>query len=265
MLALALAPLTVPLALAGFWAATGAKSEQLPILAIAALYTYAVAVVVGLPAAFILRYFGRTHAWQYALAGLLTGALAFLFLFKSGGWALALFGALGVVAALLFWLVGVRGNAVFARPPGSTEAIARSLVHAGGEVRRTTIDVRERLRTLLADLCATIAAWRSRPRGTPGPPRAPVAGIIAVAIPLLTTVGTFPWIWLGLRRSVERLYTAGMIVVLGYWGIVVALSAITVIIALVAILLRERYRYPLALAAVALAAAGLAILRVQFG
>ena len=266
MVAFLLAPLAVPMALAAWAIAGRASRDQWILVVVAALYTYGVTLVAGIPALFVYRYMGWSRAWQFALGGFLLGVGAFIGFVRSGADAIAMFGRLGAIAALAFWAIGVRGNAAFAlrRPAATPSPVAPLRLPPAPEIRRRAGEATRKACSRVERWRAAFAAWRGS-RAAPGAPRPPVMGLIAVALPLLTTVGSFPWLLMGLKRWIDKLYTLGMILVLGYFGIVLMISGLTVVIAIAAIALRERYRFALAAAAVALAAIGLVILRVQMG
>jgi hypothetical protein len=274
ILAFAVAPLVVPVAFAPLMLARQASRDQWILAPIATALAYGVILIGGIPVVLLYRAMGWSRAWHYALGGFVLGVVAFYGFATDSLGAFAVFGGLGALTAIAFWGIGVRGNARLAGPrtpgarlgfpsplrsPGELREAAR---RAGDRVRPVMARARERAWATAGAARRWFAEWR-RPAQTPSGLRRPVAGTLAVSIPLLTTVGTFPWLWPGIARAVERLYTLGMILVLAYVGFVIALSGMTVVIALVAVVLRERYRFWLATAAIALAALGLVIMRGQ--
>lgn len=264
VLAFLVAPLAVP-ALFGAWIlAQGAPGDSLLFAAVTGLYTYGAALIAGLPAVFLYRHMGWTRAWQFAAGGFVLGAA----IFAAARWPstreIVFYGALGALTAFAFWGVGVRGNAAFPlrREPGRAVEPVALRPPTLDEVKRRAESLPGRARDLATEVRANVERFPAP--AAPAPERAPRFGLLAVAIPLLTTVGTLPWLWAALRRDVERLYTLGMLVAVAYAVAIVLLSATAVVLAIVAIVRRERYRYPLAAAAVLLAAAGLVLLRATF-
>lgn len=265
ILAFAVAPLAVPIVLVAAMLARGASRDQWILAPIATAFAYGVILIGGVPVVFLHRAMGWSRAWQFALGGFVLGVVAFIGFATDSLRSFAFFGGLGALTAAAFWTIGVRGNPAFAlrwRPAGVARVLPSPLPTAD-DIRRAASAAHERVRPIVARACQRFDAWR-RPAQTPTGVRPPRAGLIAVAIPLVTTVGTLPWLLPVLHLAVVRLHVLGLILELAYVGLVIGLSGLAVVAAIVAIVLRERFRFWLAAAAVALAALGLAIMRAQF-
>ncbi len=82
--------------------------------------TYFVAAAFGIPALWVIRRMQWRRLWQFAFAGALFG-WTFLLLGSPSllrvGSLVAFYGGLGAMSALIFWLIGVRGNPWFSRSP----------------------------------------------------------------------------------------------------------------------------------------------------
>jgi hypothetical protein len=118
ILAFALAPAVVPLAVAAWALATGVRApESLVLASIYGAFTYGTAVALGLPFYRLSVRKGWTRWWQYAVAGgviglapLLVISFAALALPTDGRPALVFVGV-GVLSATVFWLIALRGRA----------------------------------------------------------------------------------------------------------------------------------------------------------
>ncbi len=116
-----LAPAIIPLCVAVAIVVRSGVGEQLIIPAVMLMYTYLVSIALGVPALFLFRHRGWRGLWQFALAGALFG-IAPVVLARGSVSYIIPYGAIGLVSAAVFWLIGVCGNPWFTGPSATEQS-----------------------------------------------------------------------------------------------------------------------------------------------
>lgn len=232
VIAFLVAPAIVPAFFGVYAALQGAGPDALPIAAVAGLYAYLSTLIAGVPATYAYHRLGWIRWWQFALGGFVLGTLGFAAGLATLLHAAATYGSIGAVTAVVFWLVGVRDNPAFAprrndrTAPGFAVPPIRPPADAG-----------------------------SAPQA-PRPPQAalrPVAGVVAVAIPLFVTLWTVPLAWDAAHRGLAHAFGhAFMLVAIFHVVAIHALAVAGLALAVVALVRREPHRFVLAPAALVL-------------
>lgn len=232
VLAFLVAPAVVPVFFAVYATLQGAGPDALPVAAVAALYAYLSTLIAGVPATYAYHRLGWTRWWQFALGGFVLATLGFAAGLATLLHTAATYGSIGAVSAVVFWLVGVRDNPAFA--PLRNDRIATGLAVPSG---RSPADA-------------------GSPPLAPGPPQPslrPVAGIVAVAIPLFVTLWTVPLAWNAAHRELASAFGhAFMLVAIFHVVAIHALAVAGLAMAVVALARREPHRFILAPAALVL-------------
>ena len=110
-----LAPVIIPLCFAIAVVVRNGVGEELIIPAVMSVYTYLVSIALGVPALFLFRHRGWRRLWQFALGGALFGILVVV-LARGSVYYILPYGAIGLVSAAVFWVIGVCGNRWFIAP-----------------------------------------------------------------------------------------------------------------------------------------------------
>ena len=110
-----LSPAILPLGFAVAVVVRNGFSEQLIIPAVMSVYTYLVSIALGVPALFLFRHRGWRRLWQFAVGGAVFGIVPVV-LARGSVYYIVPYGAIGMVSAAIFWLIGVYGNPWFTNP-----------------------------------------------------------------------------------------------------------------------------------------------------
>ena len=117
IVAFAVAPAVVPLAIGAWALATGVHARESVVLgSIYGAFTYGAAVFLGVPVFSVFSRNGWTRWWQYAIAGALIGLAVLLVILAaaqsplSDGRTVVVFVGIGILSTTVFWLIAIRGN-----------------------------------------------------------------------------------------------------------------------------------------------------------
>ena len=137
-----IAPLSVPLAAAATLANWPPRGDQWMLVVVMAMFTYGMGIVGGVPALFVFRRLRWDRLWQFGLGGAAIGIGMIVVgspaaLLRADNF-VAIYGAIGAVSAAVFWFIGIWRNPWFRQTAvPDREAAAWNLAASLGSIVET--------------------------------------------------------------------------------------------------------------------------------